>query len=370
MPVYFIYGFRWPRPGYTGIRAFTTLNNLDDCSSEYIQNEASKLAILQVFRSQHAHIMQRIEEQDGRTLDFIEQYDPQDESSDSAASQPYVFVAARVVTIADGASGVSNVGREGLKSSADVTPTMTAKDQPAPASSSTASVARESMERPSTTSSHPKPSAVPLCLDVEDVISQGHGLNSSASEAFAELRDKYAEGAKIGWWVVYNGDPERAVSDYEYDTQSEDEDDSSARVDDEAPNTPTQNSPLVGGGGLLGQPLPSLIPPELKGATTVKSGKEAVSRAPDPSITNAKEPMPESLPQQNVQSTEDVVVARPKGSKQGFSNNFSLGRKSAKVPMPVPKGDDVPDTAALKEINKKEGRRFKFFGGRSEKKTT
>ena len=36
------------------------------------------------------------------------------------------------------------------------------------------------------------------------------GLPAASWEAMAELRDNIAPGANIGWFVVYNGDPERA----------------------------------------------------------------------------------------------------------------------------------------------------------------
>lgn len=47
-----------------------------------------------------------------------------------------------------------------------------------------------------------------LSIVVEDTLSQG--LPPASWEAIAELRDNIAPGAKIGWFVVYNGDPERA----------------------------------------------------------------------------------------------------------------------------------------------------------------
>ena len=80
-------------------------------------------------------------------LQFIEQYDPADISS-SAQSQPYAYVTDKVAV-------------------------------------------------------HD------LSIVLEDVMSQG--LPPASWEAMAELRDNIAPGANIGWFVVYNGDPERAL---------------------------------------------------------------------------------------------------------------------------------------------------------------
>ncbi|CAF9904947.1 MAG: hypothetical protein HETSPECPRED_004831 [Heterodermia speciosa] len=84
-------------------------------------------------------------------LRFIEQYDPADTSS-SAQSQPYAYVTDKVAV-------------------------------------------------------HD------LSIVVEDIISQG--LPPTSWEAMAELRDNIAPGANIGWFVVYNGDPERAEGGYD-----------------------------------------------------------------------------------------------------------------------------------------------------------
>ena len=47
-----------------------------------------------------------------------------------------------------------------------------------------------------------------LSINVEAVM--GQGVSAARWDALADLRDKLAPGEKIGWWVVYNGDPERA----------------------------------------------------------------------------------------------------------------------------------------------------------------
>lgn len=47
-----------------------------------------------------------------------------------------------------------------------------------------------------------------LSLDVGEVI--GRGVETEKWAALTDLRDLLAPGEKVGWWVVYNGDEERA----------------------------------------------------------------------------------------------------------------------------------------------------------------
>lgn len=61
-----------------------------------------------------------------------------------------------------------------------------------------------------------------LSVNVEDVMASGPGVSPAAWEALADLRDKVANGEKIGWFVVYNGDPEREI---EHGESDEDDDD-------------------------------------------------------------------------------------------------------------------------------------------------
>lgn len=99
-------------------------------------------------------------------LQFIEQYDPEDLYSETAVSQPYAYVADKVITI-PGRAGTSNHNMTGG-----------------------------------------------LSVDFEEVV-RAHQQGSSAT-AIMELRDKLAPGEKVGWWIVYNGDPERAYPESEH----------------------------------------------------------------------------------------------------------------------------------------------------------
>lgn len=160
-----LHGFRWPRAGITGIRVYIVLHNVEDAAAEYLQQPLTTELLLESFKRTQPDLMPRLPE-----LRFIEQYDPADESSNTV-SQPFAYVAAKVVTIPDG----------------------------------------------------PPPGAGPG-LNIEDVVEQGSGLSGDETEALETLRDRLAPGEKIGWFMVYNGDPERWYPPSEEEEEGEGED--------------------------------------------------------------------------------------------------------------------------------------------------
>lgn len=137
MPVYLLHGFRWPRPL---IRIHIILQNLDDAAAEWLVAPTTTSVMLENFQQLFPDAMQHLP-----MLRFIEQYDPNDTSS-NATSQPYAYVADIV---------------EEIK----------------------------------------------LGIDVEDV--RGKGVNNNQWTAMMELRDKLAPEGKVGWYVVVCGDEER-----------------------------------------------------------------------------------------------------------------------------------------------------------------
>jgi hypothetical protein len=154
MPVYVVHGFRWARAGNQGIRVFVVLNNIDDAAPEYIQQAKTSRALLKTFQKSFPSVMKHLPK-----LQFIEQYDPED-TTETAVSQPYAFVADKVVECG-------------------------------------------------------------LSANVENIISEGPGQNAQSWEAMADLRDALSPESKIGWWVVYNGDPERAYPHGEDEEEQE-----------------------------------------------------------------------------------------------------------------------------------------------------
>ncbi|KAJ5359485.1 AP complex mu/sigma subunit [Penicillium cataractarum] len=162
MPVYMLHGFRWPRAGFTGIRVYIVLNNLEEAAAEYLQQPLTTELVTESLKKTQADLMPRLPE-----LQFIEQYDPQDESTNTV-SQDYAYVGAKVVTIPDGAGASPG-------------------------------------------------------LNMSDVVEQGSGLSPDATEALEALRDRLAPGEKIGWFMVYNGDPDRWFPPSEDEDEYEDE---------------------------------------------------------------------------------------------------------------------------------------------------
>ncbi|RJE22080.1 hypothetical protein PHISCL_05586 [Aspergillus sclerotialis] len=151
MPVYMVHGFRWPRAGFTGIRVYVVLHNLEDAAAEYLQQPLTSQLMLDSLKQTNADVMSKLPD-----LQFIEQYDPDDTTSVEAVSKPYAFVAAKVMTLGEPGEPGAN-----------------------------------------------------LSWNTEELDREGAGLSESGQEALAQLRDRLAPGEKIGWWLVYNGDPAR-----------------------------------------------------------------------------------------------------------------------------------------------------------------
>ncbi|OJD18959.1 hypothetical protein AJ78_01071 [Emergomyces pasteurianus Ep9510] len=175
MVTYILYGFRWNRAANIstqGIRAYIALNDLLDATAEYLQYPATTMAVLDSFKLIDPNILTHLP-----NLQLIEQYDPEDLTTD-AVSQPYAYVAAKTMTM--GARALSGAG---------------------------------------------------LGLSPQDILQQDPGLSTAGTDVFKKLRDELAPDSEIGWFVVYNGEPERAYGSSCRDSsmmEGEDYDDSGA----------------------------------------------------------------------------------------------------------------------------------------------
>lgn len=188
MPVYMLYGFRWPRAGFTGIRVYIVLHNLEDATAEYLQQPVTHQLMLDSLKKTEPGIVSRLPD-----LRFIEQYDPDDTTSETAVSKPFAYVAGKVLTMPDMTSAGMSLG-----------------------------------------------------LDAEELVKKS-GLDQDAMDALTEFRDKYAAGEKIGWWIVYNGDPDRSFPQVEEEEEDEslmdeDEYESEDGSEQQQPSTPTVSS--------------------------------------------------------------------------------------------------------------------------------
>lgn len=207
MPVYLLHGFRWPREGLTGIRVRTILHDLEDVAADYIQTTTSQSALLESFRSEYPDVMKSLP-----NLILLEQYDPDDVSSDAAVCQPYAFVGDRVVTIAGGGPNTIQRPLSGLIQDSTKLP-----------ASHGAKKGASGEVRGKAMSPSPRSRDTALSVNIEDVMASGPGVSPQAWEALADLRDKIATGEKIGWFVVYNGDPDRLIDQDEEDESEDDE---------------------------------------------------------------------------------------------------------------------------------------------------
>lgn len=171
MPVYKLHGFPWPRAGIPSIRVFIVLENLDDASAEYIQNKRTSSLILDTIYKNHPNASKHLP-----NLQLIEQYDPLD-MTDAAVSQPHAFVADNVTILPDTARPVKD-----------------------------------------------------LSVEIDQQLLDD-SIPSEARDALAEIRDAIAPGEKIGWWIVYNGDPERYYPGME-DEEPMDDEESAVGVDE------------------------------------------------------------------------------------------------------------------------------------------
>jgi hypothetical protein len=152
---------------------------LEEAAAEYIQQPLTTELLTESFKKTQPDLVPRLPE-----LRFIEQYDPNDETSNTV-SQEHAYVGAKVVVFPDGG---------GLA---------------------------------------PAPGAGPG-LNIEDVVEQGSGLTDDQTAALEELRDRLAPGEKIGWFMVYNGDPERYFPPSEDEDEEEYEEEEDSYVDEKS----------------------------------------------------------------------------------------------------------------------------------------
>ncbi|KAG9787227.1 hypothetical protein KCU88_g2058, partial [Aureobasidium melanogenum] len=391
MPVYLVHGFRWPREGFTGIRVHAVVHNLDDCSVEYIQNEHSRAELLKSFRKTWPEIMKELDGpattgRDSR-LEFIEQYEPDDLESPNAVSQPYAFVGDKVVMIAAKPGTTTTAQTTGVS-----TPTM--PSTPKTPGSGSQQQQQQSRRQPVTS---PKSTTTPsgsvgkksgaaaaaavaaafdptaLSINIDEVIAQGPGTSAKAWEAFADLRDKLAEGEKIGWWVVYNGDPERSYDDDEDELDEEYEDEEVDQGEDteeyyedthqkgHVPYSPQQQKQRI---HRLEQELARAQTPRPRTAPQAadeanSSSTSTIRASQQPTRTG---PLPHIAAQQQHQqhNNNNNLTALPVRPSPPVATALAAATRSEKGKQK----ESIPEPGKLKETARSQGLRKKFFGKR------
>ncbi|OAP59281.1 hypothetical protein AYL99_06579 [Fonsecaea erecta] len=389
MPVYLVHGFRWPREGFTGIRVHAVLHNLDNCSVEYIQNANSRDDILRSFREIYPDIMRELDHTDAnpastRRLEFIEQYNPDDLDGPYAVSQPYAFVGDKVVVIAAGPGmGLTGPGVAQARAYQQHHHAPPPEPESPQLSNKKQRATTLPMSKPAPFNSPADTTA--LSVNLDEVLADGPGLTNKAWEALADLRDKIAEGEKIGWWVVYNGDPERSFDDVE-DDEDEQEDDEMEDVNEEDEDGDTET---VVGAAVTSPPSSSA------GAATSASSRRGHRPTPSDSlpiptstITNYPQSIPSGAPtlgqtQHIASQMQQPQPQRQEGGSPGLTalpvrhtppSSVGPGIRPTTAPATSETGkgkqkekdkDLSEDPVKTKDGAKPQGLRKKFFGRRT-----
>ncbi len=287
----------------------------------------------------------------GKGLHFLEQYDPEDETGDTAASQPYAFVGDKVVMIASGPSTAS-LGL-GMGTSMASPPSTGTSGSATPGSR----LSKGSVGAGIAAAAAMKTQA--LSLNVEEVVAEGPGVNAAAWEAFADLRDKIAPGEKIGWWVVYNGDPERAYDIDDEEDEDYEEEEEVEEEQEEAEEGIVAQDPKAESDSRRTPARPAQPPPS---TSRVVERTRPPQPVPKPRMFEQSDPSYRS-PQQA--STSSSIGPPPtKGSGKRLP-----GMKAASAPQQQPQQQQQEQAAATaskpKVGPKSESLKKKLFGKRS-----
>jgi hypothetical protein len=343
MPVYFAHGFRWPRAGFTGIRVHVIFHNLEDCSAEYIQNAPSQAAILASFRKVWPDVMRELDDESqggrGKGLQLLEEYDPEDETSEHAVSRPWAFVCDYVKVLPTGKvkeveTGVGDSRGGGAGIGVGVT-----------SSAGPSGGKAKEVEGPETKSAVSVVKGPVLSMNVTELIAQGPGSTPKAWEAFAELRDKIADGEKIDWWVIYNGDPERAFDD----DSGYDEGDNDDIVDEEGEEVYEDRQPNI----RTFVPQADAVRPRSAPSPALYAQAQAQAQAQAPQVPRSIL-KPRGTPPPPVPPAKDREGRKRTPGMRVFP---SLAKPMPPTPVPIP-------APAVKPVTKTESGLKKFFGKR------
>ncbi len=329
MPIYLAHGFRWPRDGLTGIRVHAIVNNLEEVSVEYVQNSHSRDALLSSFRTLYPTLLTPLEV-GNRRLDFLEQYDPEDVSP-GAVSQPYAFVCDWVVMIAGGTDErAEHYSSQLLQTQAHCQSNRTSHASLTPGRPQSPKVRTKTQPMSIAAPFNSPATITALSMNIDEVKADSPALSTEAWDALAELRDKLAVDEKIGWWVVYNGDPDRDYPSSDTETGEDEEQNSGTQLEmggsspqaERSQQEPTTlTSSLTGSGDT----------PQMAGAHRVRSPKGGRMPPPVPPPPSMQTPRsPAQVPSQPVnQTTSKPLPMRP---PQNLEEARAQARISPKSP--------------------------------------
>ena len=298
------------------------------------------------FRKAWPEVMQELDDESqggrGRGLQLLEEYDPEDETSEHAVSRPWAFVCDYVKVLPTGkvkevepGDGASQGGGAGISEDVGV------KSNGGPGGGKEKEVEGPQVKPTASVAKGPV-----LSMNITELIAQGPGSTPKAWEALADLRDKIAQGEKIDWWVIYNGDPERPFDDDSGYDDEEDNDVGEEVYENQQPDAKT----FV--------PRAEAIRPRSAPSPALYAQARAQAQAEAPQ-------MPKSIPKLRGTPPPPVPPAKVKeGGKRTRAMRAFPSLEKLRSHPPAPDPPPVP-VLAVKPVTKTEGGlKKKFFGKR------
>ncbi|KAL7921642.1 hypothetical protein ACQKWADRAFT_117739 [Trichoderma austrokoningii] len=214
MPTYLCHGFRWTR---RLIRIFVILEDLEDAAPDWIVGRDSSAAILECMSTKFDYLPQRLPQQPP--------VEEQSEQSKQPSEPP-----------PEEQPPPEQAEEKPLHQDDDLTvpPSRVPDSEDSVLVNQTSAVKLLEEHDPEETSISARPFAyvadhvirIDLSADIAEEMAKYDALVKERNEGnwFEKLRDELQAGAAIGWYVVVNGDEERAVPEYDDDEDGDESD--------------------------------------------------------------------------------------------------------------------------------------------------
>ena len=195
-----------------------------------------------------------------------------------------------------------------------------------------------------------------LSINLEEATTNSPPLSTEQWEAMAELRDKLADGEKIGWWVVYNGDPgrdypvsESDYSDEEGEAKTETGETSAAASEEGTRNSAATSTQPSMSEARLSQ-LSTTSGPGAGTSTGIAEQGSSANRMRSPTGGRIPPPVPPS------------TLSKTPSRSPGLPTS-----KSLPIRTPLPEEEQKSKEAKEMKSPKSPGLRKKLFGGKKDK---
>ena len=174
------------------LRIHVIINNLENAAPDYTMATKTNDVFVTNLQTLYPDLTNRLPK-----LQMVEEYDPHD--FDDAGREEYAWVADFTVPLSS----------------------LAQNDE--------AQKKKPQSKRLSTPSK-----SVPTNIGARIESTIGNGVSSDAVEAITGIRDHVAGGQEVGWWIVFNGDPQReGLDDTDEDDDEDEETEGEGGQDDE-----------------------------------------------------------------------------------------------------------------------------------------